>query len=267
MKKDGNKNNKHYGRCAICGKYDELSFEHIPPRSAFNSNPIKAITGDNLSKVIESEERMPWDFEGINYENMQRGLEKYSICKSCNNITGELYGEEYKKVAYAAAWALHNNKEKLKDNCYMQLKIEDVYISRFVKQVLSMFCSVYEVFTKKYSYVKDIILNKDKALEECNDFKIYAYLLKNATLGFSGATVIGYNNGETDNIVEIYAYPFGFILDLNPNKNRNEVELTQFLKYKYDEKFETTFYFQMHEKNIFFPLDYRSRKEIAECFK
>ena len=32
---------KVYGKCCICGENKKLTFEHIPPRAAFNSFGIK----------------------------------------------------------------------------------------------------------------------------------------------------------------------------------------------------------------------------------
>lgn len=65
------KNN--YGICHICGKEKELTFEHLPPRKANNSNRAKAIVGDELTKHIAGNNK-PWDFSDCKYKNMQRGM-------------------------------------------------------------------------------------------------------------------------------------------------------------------------------------------------
>lgn len=44
------------GKCALCRKECELTFEHIPPRTAFNSTPVKPVSGD---KIIKDDGRMP----------------------------------------------------------------------------------------------------------------------------------------------------------------------------------------------------------------
>lgn len=38
---------EHYGICHICGKYGKLSYEHIPPQSAFNNRKRKMSTRIN----------------------------------------------------------------------------------------------------------------------------------------------------------------------------------------------------------------------------
>lgn len=39
---------KQYGKCVICGKDADLTFEHIPPRAAFNKDSVKTYTVDEL---------------------------------------------------------------------------------------------------------------------------------------------------------------------------------------------------------------------------
>ena len=42
---------KHFGKCALCGKECELTFEHIPPRRAFNSTPARPVSGEEIFNV------------------------------------------------------------------------------------------------------------------------------------------------------------------------------------------------------------------------
>ena len=37
------------GFCALCGKFKKLSFEHVPPQSAFNNKPIFFQTHKHLT--------------------------------------------------------------------------------------------------------------------------------------------------------------------------------------------------------------------------
>ena len=61
----------HRGICHICGKEDELTFEHIPPRKAFNWHRAKIYNGyEALSKS---------QGEPARYDNSQQGMGKYSL--------------------------------------------------------------------------------------------------------------------------------------------------------------------------------------------
>ena len=41
----GTMTKNHYGKCHICGKEGKLTFEHIPPRKAFNWHGAKVYNG------------------------------------------------------------------------------------------------------------------------------------------------------------------------------------------------------------------------------
>lgn len=92
----------HRGICYICGKEDELTFEHIPPRKAFNWHRAKIYNGyEALSKS---------QGEPARYDNSQQGMGKYSLCQSCNNNTGTWYAQAYCDFAMDVIHSLHNNE-------------------------------------------------------------------------------------------------------------------------------------------------------------
>src|SRR5215208_1711456 len=70
------------GRCHLCGQLKRLSFEHIPPKSAFNDNQRLFQTMRDL-------------MEGRPYSRFRRGIGSYSLCVRCNNLTGGWYGEAF----------------------------------------------------------------------------------------------------------------------------------------------------------------------------
>ena len=72
-----------YGQCHICGKYGKLSFEHIPPQAALNNGQVKAYSGEEILKTFHGEK--------ATYQNMQRGMGRFSLCEKCNNTTGQWY--------------------------------------------------------------------------------------------------------------------------------------------------------------------------------
>jgi len=47
----------HEGVCHICGKYCELTFEHIPPKQAFNWQRAKIYNGDEALKRSKGEKQ------------------------------------------------------------------------------------------------------------------------------------------------------------------------------------------------------------------
>ncbi len=81
-----------------------------------------------------------------------------------------------------------------------------------------MFCSTYLGCTKTYSIVKDVILNKDATIKDYSKFRITMFILKEFKIGYTGLTAILCGNRKIKTVVEIDAYPFGFVLELEPKE-------------------------------------------------
>lgn len=43
---------KKFGKCTICGKECKLTYEHIPPRKAFNNKNVKGYFGDEVLELV-----------------------------------------------------------------------------------------------------------------------------------------------------------------------------------------------------------------------
>ena len=251
------------GYCHICQKYGNLTFEHVPPHKAFNDRRAKSIEGNEAIKLISEKDRMPWDTTGLKYKSKQRGMGIYSLCSSCNNLTGKYYGNEYIKFAQTMAKVIFDND--ISGKSMIGVKLEGVYVSRIAKQVLSMFCSTYPGFTKIYPIVKDLILDKDETIEDISKFRITMFILKEFKIGYTGLTAMAYGNGKIKIVAEIDAYPFGFVLELEPKEDNPDLDITHFLSHKYDEKFDLEMGINIRERNIMFPTDFRTKEEIMAC--
>jgi hypothetical protein len=80
------------GRCRICGETRPLTQEHIPPQRAFNWDTAQRHSGDDWLKAE------PGADLGAGPEQ-QGGISTFTLCASCNSLTGARYGMEY------ATWA------------------------------------------------------------------------------------------------------------------------------------------------------------------
>lgn len=79
------------GRCRICGEQANLTSEHIPPGAALNLGRSRVLTIDDW--LARQGEAMPGG------ALRQGGIRGYTLCKSCNDLTGARYGTEYKRWA------------------------------------------------------------------------------------------------------------------------------------------------------------------------
>lgn len=249
------------GKCSICGKEDRLTFEHIPPRSANNNIETRVLTGNSFIKLVTSSDRLPWDYDGLEYEILQKGNGLYSLCESCNNITGAYYGNEYVKIAKSIASFFVNNKDKFVKAGGASIKI-DFYPQRFIKQVLSMFCSTTVGLNERYPVIKDLLLEKEMMLNDY-DFKVSLFYLKTEKYGYSGPICSCSKKFGVRMFSELDLFPFGFVFDYDKNIDDDSmVDITSFLSYKYDEKDTMTIIAPIYERVMPFSLDFRSKEQF-----
>jgi hypothetical protein len=118
------------GPCCICGAEKKLSFEHVPPRSAFNDHPVFVA---NIKDMINN-----WDGElkSIKGNAHQLGADGYTLCEKCNSTTGAWYGKAYAAWAYQGFCVLMLARGE--PTPYYQFRI---FPLRVIKQIICMFFS------------------------------------------------------------------------------------------------------------------------------
>jgi len=75
--------NKNIGKCRLCSEIKKLTFEHVPPESAFNSTPIY------FQKSTHLHDKNSYLYGKKIRSN--RGAGGYYLCESCNNKSGSWY--------------------------------------------------------------------------------------------------------------------------------------------------------------------------------
>src|SRR5713226_6846704 len=79
-------NSATQGRCWLCGRWDKLTREHIPPESAFNNYPVLLLAVEQNSAKTG---RLEWSGK------VEQGLIVRSLCVECNSRGGAKYGSHY----------------------------------------------------------------------------------------------------------------------------------------------------------------------------
>ncbi len=254
---------KHIGKCALCRNECELSFEHIPPHSSFNSSPAKPVTGD---KLMIDDDRMPWEIDGLPYTNQQRGMGKYSLCASCNNLTGTWYGDDYKLMAHIIN---HTLREPIEPDVN-GIGIREIHPLRFIKQAISMFCSINNGNDPRFEPLRKFVLDKDSVGLDKSKYKLCMYFTKSNMIKYAPLSVLlmmGDGKFESIALSEITAYPLGFLLyfDPFPSWKYEGIDITNFADCKYDDKATVEMPLCIKEVNDVFPAHYRTKEEIIEC--
>lgn len=256
---------KHqFGKCALCRRECELTFEHIPPRAALNWKPVKNVSGENFIGT----ERKPWDIANLPYTNLQRGLGRYSLCNECNNNTGSWYGEEYLRMAKAAYKMIAVRKEDPIES----FVIKNFYPQRFIKQVVSMFCSINNCDDARMQPLREFVLDRNSTNLDKSKYKICMYFTESALLKQNGlsVTVNLFDAGIVAMAIsEITAFPLGFLLYFDPidEWEYRGIDITSFGTAQYDWHYDLEVPIIVFEVNSWITGDFRTKEEIETCIE
>lgn len=247
---------EHEGFCRLCGQYKKLSFEHIPPRSAFNDQ----------QRVFQTMQ----DFvSGRGYSKFRGGIGKYSICEACNNRTGAWYG-----VAFAD-WARQGLEwlDKIESNTLFDLPY---YIKplNVIKQIIVMALAMSPENTVPFeSELAGFVLNREQKYLPPKE-KVYVYFNQDGHPRFaSGAVIMNTKTGSGAFVrAEISLRPFGYCVCSPVRKTKllassqGLCDISWFSEFDYNVWTEVYLRLPLLETHEPFPLDYRTKTEIEEEF-
>jgi hypothetical protein len=250
------------GECHICGNIGKLSFEHVPPESAFNDCGVFRA---NIFKTIE-ESIPPNRTRDFKAKKQQRGAGDYTLCEKCNSCTGSWYGPAF------IAWA-KQGKEIVGDNGLSPLDSKfSIFPLRVIKQVVCMFFSVNSPqWGKKYPKLVRFVLDQE-ACNLPNGIRLFAFYTSSKRWRRSGVTgkVDLTGGGETSVFSEITFPPFGFVLTtgspppVSPLPDTPLCETTYFSDFKYNQKCcDISLKLPTLPTDSYFPGDYRSEEQVA----
>jgi len=241
------------GICRICKKKTELSFEHIPPKSAFNKyTKFRSIPYLEYIQNSHREDYKP------TAKLQQGGIGYYCLCRSCNSFLGYNYVPDYFKMAQVG-------KSIFKNNDFQKAKFTTVEISplKLLKQVISMFICINKPdFTEQYPELLHFIKNpKENNLPE--KYRIFMYLnnsgqIRNLSMMYT----------NTHGLVnEITFPPFGFVLSIDSNSFFPLTEITHFKNSNVNFNGKIDFELFNHPTHLLYPIDYRTKEEIDATIK
>ena len=245
------------GDCHICGQNGPLSYEHVPPRSAFNSSRIWVARGEQLfqGRSIDS----------LRKEQLQRGAGDYTLCARCNNDTGSWYGAAFVDWSAQAVEIL----ERAKSPPILSYPYT-IFPLRVIKQVLSMFFSVNAPsFRKEVPDVVRFVLNKQaKGLPR--DIHVHAGYTAGTNSRASAKsgliTGAGGDDMRAHAVSEVAFPPFVFVLTLDSEcPDPRLVDISFFAWFGYDEPGRPYISLPVLPINSPYPTDYRTRPEIERA--
>lgn len=251
-----------YGTCAICGEQRPLTFEHIPPRSAYNDQTVMVLRGEKvLSHLVGQVERG---------QQQQRGAGDWLTCAECNNKSGRWYVREY------AAWvergvrilALVGGRERQDEQTaarVVRVPFEGVRPLLFLKQIVYMLLAVNPTgFGDVHPDLRQFVLSRD-ATGLSGSCHFHLGLVWGPGMRHVGTTAkMGLRQGSAWLISEVAFPPFSCVMSVDaPRHGLPLCEITAFARYGPDEVTDVELPLLLGFTHFAFPGDYRSGASIA----
>lgn len=252
------------GICHICGNNGELSFEHIPPKKAFNNCPV-SFYNHFLGKVNGD----------YNIQHSRKGLGEYTLCEKCNNYTGGCYGAAF------IDWAKQSMEilEYTQNNPSLFYRFR-IYPLRIIKQIVTIMFSVNDnQFSKDHQDLVKFVLDKDQRYLN-PDIRVYAFY---AAAGFRMSAGMGKiktddfsleslaekadrmrTKIETHRIFSEFAFPpLGYVLAFEREILDNRlIDISYFASYQYSDTDTIELRLPVLPVDSHLPTDYRTRIQM-----
>ena len=238
------------GICRLCGKIKMLSFEHVPPKVAFNKNTkYLSVPFEEYTKIQNPIK------EKIKGKHKQGGVGYNSLCIDCNNFLGSNYVNAYIKWVYGGAEVI--KKYNFQFNKYNLLEQEPLKI---LKQIISMFISINnEFYLKAYPELAEFVLNPDSN-NLPDRYRVFTYLNDEGGMRYSHHSVASIPYVGIVNCTEITFPPYGYVLLFDFDKKLTLLnEITHYKNYIKTDV--VTLEMEMYKLPTYstWPLDYRTK--------
>ncbi len=237
------------GICRLCKENKVLSFEHIPPKSAFNKNtryfslPFK--------EFAESPNFLRHKPKGIIH---QGGLGYHTLCEKCNGFLNDNYVRPY------ANWAKLGMEIVSKSNLdYNLFTVDNKNPFRILKQIVSMFISMNEPwFTKEYPELLKFVIEPDLKILP-NRYKVFVYLRNDKQI----RTIKWSSTNFYNKVCEFAFPPFGYILNIDNHDGIGHLtEITGWKNYTDERNHSFDIGLYTYPTYLPIPTDYRTKSEL-----
>ena len=245
---------KNEGVCRLCGAYGALTFEHVPPKSAFNDSPLVSFRIEKLLSADSARE-----YERPTGGVSRRGSGAYTLCARCNNNTGRWYGSAY------ASWAREGLR--LLDHAITAPTITHLMWLRpleVLKQVACMFFSINgDRFRDSHRELSEFVLNPRRKYWP-SQARIYVGLSAAPLSKMVGVSGIGNIETRSFQVVSEIAHPpFCYTMVFAGQPTHPDMyEISHFGRADYGEFKDYWVKLPVLTTATLFPGDYRSREEV-----
>ena len=244
--------------CRLCGLKKELTFEHIPPKSAFNSSLRTFETMQNL-------------IEGRGHHKFRKGIGAYSLCAECNNLTGSWYGTAFAVWARQAMQIHHRIGDKNHIvPFYLPFQIQPLNV---LKQVLVMAVALSSAHVNYHQELRAFLLNK-KSRNVPPKYRVHTYFNVAGKPRFmSGGAIMSFDSVGSYVEAEIALPPLGYCIT-TPIKGLKSLadfhglyDMTWFQQFEYGVWSSVFMQIPAKETHEPLPLDYRTEGQVKSHYE
>jgi hypothetical protein len=251
------------GICRVCARKAQLTFEHIPPKSAFNNNKFFFTT--NIHPLLDKRNARTFEdltsFDKSTAKKNQGGIGIHSLCGFCNNLFGTYYVRAYKEWI-TQSMEFFKLESELERNRF-EVTIQPLNV---LKQIIAMFFSINTKFSKLYPELKSYLLNKETNILP-EGVRVFVYYNFIGEVRYEPFAVVGKfdANSEIIQVSEITFPPMGYVLVLNGQNADNRLhEITCFSNYQLGEVVSIPQQLNILPTHLKYILDYRTKDEIEQ---
>lgn len=251
------------GTCHLCGNEVSLTFEHIPPESAFNNNRVEIFGLQHWLQRAAEEQMHHGKYQ-------QRGAGGHTLCASCNNNTGRWYVHElaiWASLIVQQMGSLPSSEDldRMAHPTSISLKLERVHPLRFLKQFIVMLFSVNAPdFRTQHPELVEFVLNREKTgLSPRYQFYLSLFLGPMArSVGLAGK--LDLRDGEFVSLTEISYKPFSYLMTIDaPYHILPCGNITNFADCDYEKLVNLEIDLLVGFGNTPYPGDYRSKAAMT----
>lgn len=240
---------QYEGYCRLCGEYKKLSFEHIPPKKAFNEHMrVFRTAQDHLS--------------GRQRSKYRRGLGQYSLCEQCNNLTGAWYGNAFVEwTKQGLEWF-----DKVKGERALNLPYYIKPLNVLKQAVVMSLALSPETSIPHNRELRQFVLHpRQKYLP--GDTRIFVYFCMDGEVRFaSGMAILDTSGGGSEFVIaEVALPPFGYCITAPVGDRKSLAEekglfdISWFSRFGYNEWTQIHLRLPTRSAAMPFPLDYRDK--------
>jgi hypothetical protein len=247
--------------CRVCGEVTDLTFEHLPPRSAGNRQKVELL---DIGAWLRREDHGTTERGRIS----QKGAGAHTLCEECNNRAGRLYVPEFRRWIRVGNEALAElepaSVDAQVDPAYVDLEIENVRPGRFMKQVVTMLLAqsiggVAKKHVDLREYARD-----PQAVGLPSSYQVYLAFNAGPNARYNGGSVAMQAEGIVF-AVELSYPPFTYILSIDEECPAIETgNITSFADCGIDQTANVKMQLRLGFSHTPLPLDLRSKAALEE---